>query len=614
MLLLAGLVLGLALSVSALCAPAPSWQTLGVSAPIYRRLAELGLREPLEVQALAWPVITSGQDAVVLSEAGSGKTLAYLAPLMHMLLETTARQPARRSRAVIAVPSADLAAQVLRVARSLANGLPLVCAPAASAGAPHSDECADVIVGTVPECLPFVVHDRRPRDADGSAPRRPPPITRLVVVRASRGRSTRLCPTVGVGRGRPGSGFLRQWQRVRSRCRPLPSRACARHYAPTARPSGRGGPAARRPQSQGARVHQPARDADARSGAGAEGARRERRAGGGGRRQEDSAAHGPPASAHSRDCDVAGAGERLGGDSGKRALPLRRVGALRRRAPPHRTARLVLPLRFLGGGARGGTARPRTLAAQPHPGLRQLGLASRRRRATAARCGRGLRAILPPGTREQGARLRSGGLQQERARRAGLLGARCARPRLRASRTGRAAPARAAHGRVHAPRRQNGPNFYQSGALGSCIVWSSACSAWAEARDARHFAPRRLLVARASWPALPWQRQPPGSLLALPAPHACHPMPATHCLPPTACHPCLPPTACHPVPAIPCLQPPACNPLHATLCLQPGAALPAQARAGRPGAAVAFVSEGSEAEAALVKEVQRCVRGSWKYV
>ena len=68
------------------------------------------------------------------------------------------------------------------------------------------------------------------------------------------------------------------------------------------------------------------------------------------------------------------------------------------------------------------------------------------------------------------------------------------------------------------------------------------------------------------------------------------------------------------MPAIPCLQPPACNPLHATLCLQPGAALPAQARAGRPGAAVAFVSEGSEAEAALVKEVQRCVRGSWKYV
>jgi superfamily II DNA/RNA helicase len=38
------------------------------------------------------------------------------------------------------------------------------------------------------------------------------------------------------------------------------------------------------------------------------------------------------------------------------------------------------------------------------------------------------------------------------------------------------------------------------------------------------------------------------------------------------------------------------------------------ARAGRPGAAVALVLFESESEVALVKEVQRCVRGSWKYL
>jgi superfamily II DNA/RNA helicase len=127
----------------------------------------------LEVQQLAWPVISTGSDAVIISEAGSGKTLSYLLPLVQLLLDPP--DEARASRAVVALPSADLALQVLRVAQQLTKGTRLVCAPAASAGSPRGS-CGDVIVGTVPDCLPYVCEVRDKKSASA-----PPVLTRLVV-------------------------------------------------------------------------------------------------------------------------------------------------------------------------------------------------------------------------------------------------------------------------------------------------------------------------------------------------------------------------------------------------------------------------------------------------
>ena len=56
---------------------------------------------------------------------GSGKTLAYLAPLIHRLREEEERHGViprlKRPRALILLPSRDLAAQVLLVAKSLCH-------------------------------------------------------------------------------------------------------------------------------------------------------------------------------------------------------------------------------------------------------------------------------------------------------------------------------------------------------------------------------------------------------------------------------------------------------------------------------------------------------------
>ena len=61
-------------------APVPrcSFQTLGVFAPLCLPLEFLGLSEPMEAQAMAWPHIYTGEDVVLVSEAGSGKTIAQV--------------------------------------------------------------------------------------------------------------------------------------------------------------------------------------------------------------------------------------------------------------------------------------------------------------------------------------------------------------------------------------------------------------------------------------------------------------------------------------------------------------------------------------------------------
>jgi len=174
-----------------------AWSTLGVNSVLSKRLVQLGLPEPLEVQQLAWPVVSTGADAVVVAEAGSGKTLSYLVPLVQLLLEPI--DPSRSSRAVIALPSADLSAQVLGVAQKLVKGTKLVCAPAASAGSPRSDD-SNIIVGTVRECLPYVFGPKGKKAAGAPAP----VLTRLVIDEADllmaglrrKGRATTQMPVM----------------------------------------------------------------------------------------------------------------------------------------------------------------------------------------------------------------------------------------------------------------------------------------------------------------------------------------------------------------------------------------------------------------------------------
>lgn len=91
-----------------------SFETLGLepTEPLVRGLREAGIAEPTAAQRQAIPPALQGRHVLVNTGTGTGKTLAYLLPLLQSLRE----QP---GRAVVFAPGAELAMQTLRVANAL---------------------------------------------------------------------------------------------------------------------------------------------------------------------------------------------------------------------------------------------------------------------------------------------------------------------------------------------------------------------------------------------------------------------------------------------------------------------------------------------------------------
>ena len=80
-------------------------------------LDDMGISEPTEIQCKAIPRIRSGQDVIGIAQTGTGKTLAFLLPVMAMLSHAQGRGP----RCVILTPAKELALQIADVAGRLAT-------------------------------------------------------------------------------------------------------------------------------------------------------------------------------------------------------------------------------------------------------------------------------------------------------------------------------------------------------------------------------------------------------------------------------------------------------------------------------------------------------------
>jgi superfamily II DNA/RNA helicase len=95
-----------------------SFAEAGVRPHTLAALAALGISEPVPVQAQAIPLIMQGRDVVIEAPTGSGKTFAYLIPMVERLPRRGAGP-----RALIVTPTRELALQVEKVLRSLATDL-----------------------------------------------------------------------------------------------------------------------------------------------------------------------------------------------------------------------------------------------------------------------------------------------------------------------------------------------------------------------------------------------------------------------------------------------------------------------------------------------------------
>jgi ATP-dependent RNA helicase RhlE len=101
--------------------------SLGLSPALAHAASTLGFSEPTPIQTEAIPVVLRGADLLGSAQTGSGKTAAFALPLLQRLQELSAEnrhQYGRAIRALIVVPTRELAAQVGEVVRDLAKALP----------------------------------------------------------------------------------------------------------------------------------------------------------------------------------------------------------------------------------------------------------------------------------------------------------------------------------------------------------------------------------------------------------------------------------------------------------------------------------------------------------
>jgi ATP-dependent RNA helicase RhlE len=85
-----------------------TFEDLKVSKSILKAIEELGFTEATPIQGKAIPMIRSGADVLGIAQTGTGKTAAYLIPLIMKLVKAEGNDP----RAVILVPTRELAIQV----------------------------------------------------------------------------------------------------------------------------------------------------------------------------------------------------------------------------------------------------------------------------------------------------------------------------------------------------------------------------------------------------------------------------------------------------------------------------------------------------------------------
>jgi ATP-dependent RNA helicase RhlE len=85
-----------------------SFDTFGLHPALLSAIDALGFTDPTPIQQAAIPAILTGRDLIGCAQTGTGKTAAYLLPVLHRLLHGTTRGP----RALVMLPTRELAVQV----------------------------------------------------------------------------------------------------------------------------------------------------------------------------------------------------------------------------------------------------------------------------------------------------------------------------------------------------------------------------------------------------------------------------------------------------------------------------------------------------------------------
>ena len=90
----------------------PDFTTLGLNPVLLAALAQEGYTAPTPIQAQAIPVLLGGRDLLGLAQTGTGKTAAFLLPILHRLAIGHRHAAARTAHVLILAPTRELASQI----------------------------------------------------------------------------------------------------------------------------------------------------------------------------------------------------------------------------------------------------------------------------------------------------------------------------------------------------------------------------------------------------------------------------------------------------------------------------------------------------------------------
>jgi ATP-dependent RNA helicase RhlE len=90
-----------------------NFKELGLNKPIVRAVSELGIETPTEVQEQTIPLVLDKRDVIVSSQTGTGKTAAFVLPILQSLFDRQdASKKGKKIKALIISPTRELAQQI----------------------------------------------------------------------------------------------------------------------------------------------------------------------------------------------------------------------------------------------------------------------------------------------------------------------------------------------------------------------------------------------------------------------------------------------------------------------------------------------------------------------
>src|SRR5689334_25392453 len=98
-----------------------SFTSFDLDPRLLRGITDLGFTDPTPIQTDAIPAALAGRDVLACAMTGSGKTAAFLLPILQHLIG----KPRRTTRALVVTPTRELAAQIVQELNALAVHTPI---------------------------------------------------------------------------------------------------------------------------------------------------------------------------------------------------------------------------------------------------------------------------------------------------------------------------------------------------------------------------------------------------------------------------------------------------------------------------------------------------------